>query len=223
MRRLRSVGRWFAALLAVAGFAGSAQAQLSPGYSGHSGIRYMGGEESWWTLRQLGDCLARSGTAASQALLATRPGTAAETAATRSLLRRYSLCLRHANRLSAPRNLIRGAVAEGLYRSTFAAPPPAQALDPEEEANRPPLPFVTDFATCFAKVRPAEVHALLTTTRLGTSDEHAAFERLAPQLGQCIPQGVTLTGVPAPQVRLALAEAIYQRAVAAAPRRQRNR
>ncbi len=212
-----------AAAAALAALAAPAAAQLAPSYSGHSGIRYMGNEETWWTIRQLGDCLARTRQRAALALLATRPGTAEEAAASRALLGNNTSCLRHAARLTVGRDIIRGAVAEGLYRSQVSAPPPPEPLDEKAAAAGPPLPLLADFGQCFAQVRPNEVHSLLTTTRLGTRDEHAALVALAPELGQCFPAGLTIS-FPAPIVRLALAEAIFHRArAAAAPRQQRDR
>lgn len=203
-----------ATALAIAGSA--APAQLAPGYSGHPGIRYMGEEEVWYAIRQLGDCLARSRQAASAALLSTTPGTPAETAATRRLLGHNTSCLQPNSRMAAPRNIIRGAVAEGMYRNHFGAPPPAEPIDPEADADRPPLPLLVDFATCFAQVRPQSVHDLLTTTRLGTRAEHEAFARLAPELGQCLTAGVRFQ-FGAPLIRLALAEALYQRTLRVRP------
>lgn len=197
-----------------------AAAQLAPGYSGYSGIRYMGDEEVWWTIRQLGDCLARGRRRAALALVGTRPGSPEEAVATRAVLGTNTTCMRQSGRMTLGRDIIRGVIAEGLYRSSGAAPPPPQAFD--ETAVPEGLPLLVDFARCFAQVRPAEIHNLVATTRLGTREEQQALIALAPHMGQCFPAGATFS-FPAPAIRLAFIEALYHRASAAAPRQQRGR
>jgi hypothetical protein len=209
-----------AAIAAFLSLPAAAPAQLSPGYSGFSGIRYMGQEEVWWSIRQLGDCLARTRRTAAIALLATTPGTAQETAATRALLGNNTSCLQPNSRMRAGRDVIRASVAEGLYRRNFTAPPPAQRFQ-EPEADAPPLPLLVDFASCYVQTHPAEAHNLLAATRLGSREEHEALRALAPTLGQCLAAGVRFE-FPAPLVRLALAEALYQRARRLMPMQQQG-
>ena len=203
--------RGFAILLAAAAavVASSAAAQLAPGISGHPGIRYMGEEEIWWSIRQLGDCLARTRRSASMAMLATVAGSPEEDRATRAVLGNNTSCLQPNSRMRVGREVIRAAVAEALYRRNFAGPPPAQPF--QEPEGGAPVPLLLDFAQCYAQTRPAEVHQLLATTRLGSRDEHQALARLAPTLGSCLVAGVRFE-FSAAVVRLALAEALYQRA-----------
>ena len=210
-----------AALAALCLGAAAAPAQLAPGYSGFSGIQYMGNEEAWWSLRQLGACLARTRPRASETLLATRAGTAEEAAASRALLGNNTSCLQPNSRMSVTRDLLRGVVAEGLYTRRYTAAPPALAEAPDDVpaigADGKPIgiPILVSFARCFAAIRPGEIHSLLTTTRLGSRPEHEAIGAMAPDFGRCIPAGARVN-FQAPIVRIVLAEALYHRARAAA-------
>ena len=214
----------FAAAALAAGvtiaLTGTASAQLAPGYSGQSGVQYMGNEEVWWSLRQLGGCLARTRPRASETFLATQPGTPAEAAASRALLGTNTSCLQPNSRLSVTRDLLRGVVAEGLYTRTVTAPPPALATAPDDvpaigrDGKELRIPILVSFARCYVAMRPNEVHNLLTTTRLGTRAEHEAIGTMAADFGQCLRAGARVN-LQAPVVRIVLAEAIYHRARAA--------
>ena len=70
---------------------------------------------------------------------------------------------------------------------------------------------MTEFARCVARTSPQEVHGLLATTQLGTREEHEAIMRLVPSLQRCLPSARNLR-LAAPLVRLALADALYDRA-----------
>lgn len=184
-----------------------AQGGLAPGYSGQSGTRYLPLSDSWFTIRQLGACLAQQKLEPSRAMLAAVPGSPEEDRAVHQLIGRETSCLRGAHSLQFTRDMLRGSVAEALYqRGNQGPPPPASSEDAA----------VTDFAGfagCIVAARPAQVHELLTTTRLGTDEERRLVARMAPEMGPCLPQGVELSLQP-PLVRLALAEAIYRASIA---------
>jgi hypothetical protein len=196
-----------AAAALAAPFCGTpAAAQLSTGHSGHEGVRYMEDEELFSVIRTMGSCFAQRKQAQAAGFLATAPGSAPEGRAVRALLGNSTSCTPRGSRMSLPRDIIRGAVAEAMYLRTHPAPPAA-----EEKAAPATAPSLADFTRCVVLRHPREVHDLLATTRLGTREEHEAVVRLAPLLRACLPSSKQLEVV-APLLRLALADALYDRA-----------
>ena len=150
------------ALLAAAPVA--APAQVAPGYSGQSGTLMLDASDSWFSIRQLGPCLARSKRLHAKALLSAEPASAEEDRQVRALIGRESACLRGANVLTFTRAHLRGTLAEALYRLEYRATPA-----PVPDWSRPVNDF-EGFAQCVAAARPVDAHQLLATTRLGTEE-----------------------------------------------------
>jgi hypothetical protein len=197
--------------------ASPANAQLSTGHSGQDGVRYMEDEEMFSVIRNMGQCFGQRKQALAARFLATTPGTPQEGTAVRALLGNSTSCTPRNSRLSLPRDIIRGAVAEAMYRRAHAGSPPAGA----GAATPTSATTLVDFSRCVVEQNPREVHDLLTTTRLGSREEHAAVVRLAPRLRQCLPSSKNLEVV-APLLRLSLANALYDHSNAAnAPARVR--
>lgn len=214
-RRLLVAGA--AALVASA----PAAAQLSTSRSGVPGVREASLDEFYWSMRQLGDCLAERKPADSRALVTSAIGSATEQRLSKALVGRGTSCLRHLSRMGTSTDMLRGAIAEGLYArevSTPPAPRPAPAplglpagLGAAHMAMLIPRTRLADFARCYASAHPAAVHDLLATTRLGDDKERAAIARMAADFGPCLPADVEVSIDP-PSVRLALAEALYRNA-----------
>ena len=221
---------WFAARLAVgiaaAAAAMPAQAQLGPAYSGQSGVREASTDEFYWALSELGSCLAASKPKQSLSFLAAASGSSAEGAAAKQLIGYNASCLRNLNRMGVERKLLRGAVAEALYKKAAASPlaasaQPGSAPTRMSAANLKALGYdglVDGFTACLAALRPDLVHQLLVNTRLGSKDEEGAVAQISPSFSDCLPNNIKLNLHPA-ELRLALAEAAYRRL----PQSQGNR
>lgn len=197
-----------------------ASGQLAPGYSGQSGIRRLPSGDTWFAIRQLGLCLAQRKRAQSLTLLDAPYGSPAQAAAVQALIGRETSCLRFANRLYFTHDMLRGGIAEALYERDFDAPPPADPAAP-----RPEIPLGANgrvdgralllrFAHCYVARRPAEVHELLTRSRLGDDDEFAIMNRLASGFEPCVPADMTIQ-FDVQTTRMLFAEALYERARAA--------
>jgi hypothetical protein len=206
-----------AAACAIVAAAAPARAQLAPTYSGSEGVSYMGQEETFSAIRQLGTCLVQRRQQDASALLATAPGSQQEASAVRVLIGRHTACAPRNSRMGLPRDVIRGSIAEAMYRRLGLAAPSADPTAPRDGAKPESL---VEFARCVVRASPQEVHDLLTSTRLGTRAEHQAMLSMAPQLRGCLPSSDNLQ-LAAPLVRLSLADALYDRARRAPPAQQR--
>jgi hypothetical protein len=212
---------WLIAFAAAAGLpAATSHAQLAPSYSGISSEPRAGtSEEFWFSVSSLGNCIARLKTDQSRALLGTAPASPAEAKAIRAMLGRTTGCLQYASRMVAPSDLIRGAIVEGLYKRDVRVPPAAidvprpPRMDPQAGAAIKPYRVLADFARCFASKHPDRVHRMITQTYLGTDKAHAAINALEPDAPECLPPNMKIQFEPT-EIRLALVEALYRRAVA---------
>src|SRR5688572_21759813 len=109
----------FVLALAGASVAGpGALAQIAPGYSGSSSMMtYTDNGEAFRTLNAFANCWTRQNRERALELIATEPATRAEAETYRRLLNRNVACLGDGTSLRMPRTLVRGAIAEGLYRN----------------------------------------------------------------------------------------------------------
>jgi hypothetical protein len=179
----------------------------------------MDDEETFSVIRGLGECLVQRKQAHAASFLATTPGSGDEGKAVRALLGNSTSCTPRNSRLSLPRDIIRGAVAEAMYRRSYRAAPPVG----ESGAVRPAGALdLAEFSRCVVLSSPQEVHALITGTLLGSREEYDAVVRFAPQMQQCLPKSKSPQMV-APLVRLALADALYGRALRVSPPQPRVR
>ena len=198
---------WLTAATCVLGMATPAAAQLSPSTSGSSTAPTEASEKDyWWMLRQMGDCLADYKTEKSQAFLAAKIDSPAETRAFKQLFgRSRNMCMRNFVSASIVRSQIRGVVAEGLYRRNLAL----VGADFVPAANAPAqIASLHDFARCYVSSNYAEARTLLKETRLATEDEAELVKRMAPGFSSCLPEGRDVVLKPI-NVRLSLAEALY--------------
>lgn len=72
-------------------------------------------------LESFGECVARAEPAAARQLLLSAPGTAAEQTQFATLAPRFGACVVKDARVEMSKSIVRGAVAEGLYRLSRAA------------------------------------------------------------------------------------------------------
>lgn len=188
----------------------TAHAQLAPGNSGFSTAPVEGSQNDyWWLLRELGVCLTKSKTDQVRAFLATEIDTPAEESRFDDLFHKQrNLCMRNFVSLTTVRAHIRGAVAEGMYeRIAVDRPTPLQ----EAAAWDEPIHDLHDFARCYVASHAARAHSLLADTRMGDDDEVRAVRAMAVDFGPCLPHGIKVQLNP-PEVRMALAEALYHAA-----------
>lgn len=213
------------AILAVgtAALSTATHAQLANGYSGFSGAPRDGTlDEFYWTLAEMGRCLAQNRKAESVALTASQAGSKAEASALKEMFGRPSMCVRGASTIAAPTHMIRGAIAEALYEKAKRPPPAALAaftpltLNKADRATARMDRAMDDFAACLATAQPQAVHGLLAGTKLGSKAEDAEIGRLSSAFNQCL---VTDGAVRfrASELRLSLAEALYRRVVPISP------
>jgi hypothetical protein len=176
------------------------------------------------TLHDFGLCLTRRELRdPSRRVLALVPGSAEETVAVRRLV--TPRCLEREARLNFNARLIRGALAEGLFRGDFGRIGGGRRPDValfvmadamvtrQTDASRRAL-LGLEFAQCIAAAAPADAQALLGTEPVSPSED-AAFARLQPQFAPCLRSGVHLSIVKS-QLRGFIAEALYRAAYDAA-------
>jgi hypothetical protein len=187
----------------------TAHAQIAGHFSGTSTAQYIGGDAIMEDISRVGKCLAETKRAKSEAFIAAAMGTPEEAAAYKQLIGRNTTCLADLSRLRTSRAILRGAIAEGLYKLRFAAGAPSY-LQPA------PVQAPQTFADCYARAHPQQIHGLLTKTRIASKDEHVAFLRMAPDFSACLPAGKQAALRPS-IVRLELAEALYRATLAPQP------
>ena len=115
-----------------------------------------------------------------------------------------------------PNEILRGLVAEHLLSKTEAGKLPALTLQriyarPWFVATGRDV-VIDEMATCVAETAPGGILAVLATEPMSV-DETAAIRAVSPSLGLCLRANATLKGN-RPSMRAALAEALYQRAIA---------
>ncbi len=192
----------------------SGQAQIAGPFSGTSTAQYIGGDAVLEDFSRVGKCHAVTTRAKSEAFIAAAIGTPEEAAAYKQLIGKNTTCLADLTRLRTSRAILRGAIAEGLYKLRFAAGAP---LSPQLIAPaQPPQTVIGQFADCYARAHPQEVHRLLTSTRIASKDEHVAFLKMAPGFGACLPAGQQVALRPS-IARFGLAEALYRATLAGQP------
>jgi hypothetical protein len=224
-RRRRGATGALAALAALAalGPAGqSASAQLAAGYSGNSSLSNIQGEEAYRILRAFGACYASRNSAGALALIATDPGTREEADTYRSLFRRDVQCLgsEENTEMRFPLPMVRGAIAEGLYRNRAALPANLALSAPAPGA---PIRKLSEAARCYAATHRNEADTLVATTVPGSRREYELVSAMVPEFVRCLPETARGRRFLATQLRYSFAEALYRMpaapaAVAAEPR-----
>lgn len=197
-------------LTLVTGMAGAAHGQLGTGQSGSSTLEYMDRAEGMRELVSFGRCYGRNLRAQSLSLLATRPTSREEAETYRRLFRGDNLsCLTAGTTMSAPLAYVRGAIAEGVYRSGMGVP--ASHLLPAPTVDQ--VRNLSDAARCYAAGHREQVLALLPLTP-GSRQEYEAVSALIREFLACMPAGARLNGS-ATLLRYRLVEGLLRLAPAA--------
>jgi hypothetical protein len=187
----------------------AAFAQLDPSRSGTSSMSYLGGQAGWNELRDFGACYASYETKDALKLVATKPASVEEIETYKQLFRKANqYCLGSVTSLRASSALVRGAIAEGLYKKKI--PVPANLAVTTVPAMEQVHNF-SDAALCYAAAHRAEALSLVNETKPGSKQEYAAIEKLWHGFAECIPpiarQSVQ---VDTTLVRFRIAEALWR-------------
>ena len=192
-------------LLAAAGLAATAQAQLAPGRSGKSTLSYMGREEAMNELAMFGRCYAKRSRDESLSLIATRPSSREEAQTDAKLFRSDNLlCLAPGTSMRMPLAYVRGAIAEGLLRAGTGVP--AEYRQPAPTAAE--VRNLSDAARCYVADHKSEARSLLETA-VGSREEFDAVSKLMGGFEACLPDGVSIQ-FDATVIRFRLAEALLR-------------
>jgi hypothetical protein len=195
-------------LVACALPAAPASAQLQPGYSGSSSLTVIDDAESFRTLNAFGSCFASRKTPESLALIATMAGSREEGEVFRQRISRASIvCLGGDTQLRMPRFLVRGAIAEGLYRRAIVLPAGLALTSP---APGTPTRTLADAARCYTAGHRDRVRALIDRTRIGSRDEYALLSEMAPDFFLCLPESARGGQFISALIRGHLVEALYR-------------
>lgn len=187
-------------------------AQPVPGRSGMSTADALTNVDAFTDLAHFGRCFASMNRQAVFGVLATTPGSTAETEMFRRVLANdEQQCLHGGTRTQASNAYFRGVFAEGLLTNRTPLPP---------NLIQTPIPVdqVSDLGgigRCYIGAHRAEAQALLAT-RLGSAEEMAAVRILWPSFNACIPRRFSIR-LNAPWIRMLIAEAVLRVPARAAP------
>jgi hypothetical protein len=212
MPKVKTVFTGIAALIAAGGVPPGASAQISSGYSGSSSMTTFDNEEGMRTLGTFGNCYVSNHLADALALIATEPGSRAEADVYRRLFRRDSQsCLGENTELRVPVSLVRGAIAEGLYKRGTVLPANLVQVAPAAGA---PIRTLSEAARCYLAAHRDEARALVERTPPGGRREFEALNTMAPAFFRCVPDTGRGRSFDATLIRFRLAEALFRMAAA---------
>jgi hypothetical protein len=209
--RLRR-GSTRAALLATALglLASPVAAQISNGASGSSTMTYLSNEQSMEEVVGFGACYAKEHPEKALKLIATRPASREEAQTYVALFKKpYQACLGDVTRLSADLNLIRGAIAQGLYKRQTPLPAALMQTAPAPAQVR----NLSDAARCYVATHREEARRVVADTKVGGRKEFDAIMKLLPDFLKCVPKSAKAQFT-ATLVRFRLAEALLRTAPA---------
>jgi hypothetical protein len=176
-------------------------------------MTYLSDEESMTALVLFGRCYAKKDRENSLKLIATEPTSRPEMQTYIALFRKSDEpCLGDVTSMSADLPLVRGAIAEGLYRSGIPLPPALMQTAPEPAQVR----NLSGAARCYAASHREEVRSLLAETKAGSRREFDAITKLMPDFYKCVPGGAKFN-FSATVIRFRLAEALLRLSGPAAP------
>ena len=198
-----SVTLIFTALLGAA----PAAAQLAPGQSGHSSTIYVGSDEAWRALADFGRCYATRRTSKALELVSTPAGSIEEARTYKRLFKDGDNCLTLVDSMSIDFLMVRGVVAEGLYRQSIPVPA-ALAVTKAPTINE--VKTFAEVALCYTGSNRAAVQELVATTKPGSKAEDEAVDRLIPGIATCIPEKARNLKLSSPLIRFRLAEALWR-------------
>lgn len=171
-------------------------------------MSYLDQSEVWPILATYGSCYAGQNKTDAFELLATEPGSVEEVKTYKKLFSKpYQSCLGEVTNLSLPYTMVRGAIAEGLYKKRVPIPASLVVTPPASGAR---IKNLAEAARCFTASHRAEVARLIATTKVGSKEEAAAVDAIMPQFAECIPAGARQLSVASTQVRYRLVEALLR-------------
>lgn len=210
MPKVKCIFIGIAALMAAGGLQPGASAQIGAGYSGSSSLTTFDNEEGMRTLGVFGICYVSNNLPDALALIATEPGSRAEADTYRRLFRRDSQsCLGENTEVRAPVSLVRGAIAEGLYKRRAALP---ASLAQSVPAAGVPIRTLSEAARCYIAGHRDEARALVERTPPGGRRELEALRAMAPAFFGCVPDTARGRSFDATLIRFRLAEALFRTA-----------
>jgi hypothetical protein len=195
-------------LAALAGLGSPAAAQLAEGRSGTSTMSYLRDDEIMGVLSGFGICYAEQNKADAFSLIATQPNSPAETATYRKLFRKpYQSCLGDVVEMRGMAiSMIRGAIAEGLYRKKI--PIPANLIASVPAVGQ--IHNLSQASLCYAASHAEQARQLIAGTKPGSRKEYEAVVAMMPDFRRCIPPGASNTQFDVTQIRFRVAEALLR-------------
>lgn len=202
-----------AAFLAACAMAGAAPAQIAPSMSGSSTLSYLGADQFWGVVSEFGTCYAQTNRVSALTLIATAPNSREEAETYRKLFgKAYNSCLGDVTELHGVTiGMMRGAIAEGLYRKRVPLPAELMQTPPAREQIR----NLSQAALCYTAGHAADARNLVLGTRPGSRKEYEAVVALMPEFGRCIPAGAKNVSFDVTQIRFRIAEALLRTGVPA--------
>jgi hypothetical protein len=178
-------------------------------------------EDKRLILASFGDCAARLAAGQSEKLLRTEPATPEERHAAEVLGRAESSCLTNRMFLSMQEGMMRGVIAEAMFKRHHPDWLAAAGQMPASAPVRPTKPirtaasdeakvrrdFMIAYSSCLARAAPAQVAKLLGTA-VASPDEQEAILGLGDTLHDCMPFGVKYQ-LNVGNLRASLASALY--------------
>jgi hypothetical protein len=200
-----------AALASGAPLAAPSAAQIAPGRSGSSTMSYLGEKEIWPVVSEFGSCYAEVNRLGALKLIATVPNSPAEAQTYRKLFTKpYQSCLGDVTSLGGMAiGMIRGAIAEGLYKKRIPLPANLMLAAPAPGQIR----NLSHASLCYAAAHPDAARALIAQTKPGSRKEFDAVVAVMPDFRRCIPKGALNTRFDATQIRFRIAEALLRTGV----------
>lgn len=176
------------------------------------------------------DCFAVRETRRAESLLASQPGTPAESSAMEGLTGRRSACRGELSAeqiadLTAEPRYLRGIIAQARYLARYpdAAPASIASAPPSEiaveiynqrvtSAADAPSEIIRIFGDCMAAADPMRLDALVRSDA-GSAQETTAIGAIQPLMGPCLWNGQSVQFTRT-TLRAALADALYRKAIA---------
>lgn len=196
-------------LMLCAALPSAAIAQLAPGRSGFSSTSYLGGQAAWNELSDFGRCYASNERSDAMKLVTTKAGSAEEAQTYKQLFGKANqYCLGSVTSMRASSMMVRGSIAEGLYKKRIAVPANlAVATAPAVEQ----VHNLSEAALCYAGRNRGEAQSLVDGTKAGSKEEYAAIGALWDRFGECIPQTARKSmQIEVTLVRFRIAEALWR-------------
>jgi hypothetical protein len=203
MRKLSLCG-----LAALGLLASPVAAQISNGASGSSSLTYLSDEQGMEAMAGFGICYAKENPGKALRLIATQPGSREEAQTFIALFRKpYQVCLGDVTRMSANLAMIRGAIAQGLYKKQTPVPAALMQTSPALAQVR----NLSDAARCYVATHREEARSVVADTKVGGRKEYDAIVKLLPDFLKCVPRNAKAEFT-ATLVRFRLAEALLRTA-----------